>query len=93
MKRFIAAFWPFEQYRDVNRGSLFERSAALRHNRELARALPGYINRWAMVSAVLLIVTQVTPGQIGSLCGVLFTVSFCAVVHCAHVWVLFKRLS
>jgi hypothetical protein len=33
-------------FRDVNRGSLFERAAAWRHNRAQARWLPTYMRRW-----------------------------------------------
>lgn len=33
-------------FKDVNRGTLLERSAAWRHNREQARWLPTYMRRW-----------------------------------------------
>jgi hypothetical protein len=33
-------------FRDVNRGTLLERAAASRHNREQARWLPTYMRRW-----------------------------------------------
>ena len=33
-------------FKDVNKGSVFERSAALRHNRDMARWLPTYMRRW-----------------------------------------------
>jgi len=33
-------------FRDVTRGSVFERAAAWRHNREQARWLPTYLWRW-----------------------------------------------
>jgi hypothetical protein len=33
-------------FRDVTRGTLFERAAAWRHNREQARWLPTYMWRW-----------------------------------------------
>jgi len=33
-------------FRDVNRGNLFERSAAWRHNQAQARWLPTYMRRW-----------------------------------------------
>ncbi|MDP8986233.1 MAG: hypothetical protein M3N97_14590 [Pseudomonadota bacterium] len=94
MNRFTTFFWPFADYRDVNRGSFLERSAALRYNRELAQGLPAYLNRWGKLSAVLLILTQLAPpGRTAALLGVLFTLSFCAVAHIAHVWLLLRRLS
>lgn len=34
-------------FKDVNRGSVWERAAAWRHNREQARWLPTYMRRWA----------------------------------------------
>src|SRR5579864_3638366 len=87
----ISRFWPFAQYRDVNRGSLLERAAAMRHNIALARELPVYINRWAMLSAVLLILTQGSPGPLAGLLGVLFTISFTTTVHFVNVWIRFRR--
>jgi hypothetical protein len=40
-------------FRDVTRGSLFERSAAWRHNVAQARWLPTYMRRWFVVGALL----------------------------------------
>jgi hypothetical protein len=91
MNRLTARFWPFGQFRDVDRGSLLERAAARRHNRALARELPGCINRWAMLSAVLLILSEVSEAHLAQLFGVLFSVSFCGVVHFTHVWALLRR--
>ena len=64
----------------------------MRHNIELARKLPAYINRWAMLSAVLLILTQGSPGPLATVLGVLFTFSFTATVHIVQVWIRFRRL-
>jgi len=36
-------------FRDVNRGSLFERAAAWRHNQAQARWLPTYMRRWLVL--------------------------------------------
>ena len=36
-------------FRDVNRGSLFERAAAWRHNQAQARWLPTYMRRWLVI--------------------------------------------
>lgn len=47
--RYLFYGWLF---RDVSRGSVFERAQAWRHNREQARWLPVYMRRW-MVLAVL----------------------------------------
>lgn len=40
-------------FRDVNRGNMFERAAAWRHNQEQARWLPTYMRRWFWSGAVL----------------------------------------
>ena len=40
-------------FRDVTRGSLFERSAAWRHNRAQAHWLPTYMRRWLVFGALL----------------------------------------
>jgi hypothetical protein len=40
-------------FKDVNRGSLFERAAAWRHNRQQARWLPKYMRRWLWSGLVL----------------------------------------
>lgn len=36
-------------FRDVNRGNVFERAAAARHNRDLSRWLPTYLRRWTLL--------------------------------------------
>lgn len=38
---------------DASRGNLFQRAAALRHNREQARWLPTYMRRWMVLGALL----------------------------------------
>ena len=38
---------------DVGRGTVWERAAAWRHNREQARWLPTYIRRWLVIGAGL----------------------------------------
>jgi hypothetical protein len=40
-------------FRDSFRGSLWERSAAKRHNREQARWLPTYMRRWTVLMGLL----------------------------------------
>jgi hypothetical protein len=91
VNRLAAQFWPCGQFRDADRGTALERAAAQRHNRELARALPGCINRWAMLSAVLLTLTQISQARLAQLFGVLFAVSFCGVVHFTQVWAMLRR--
>ena len=44
--RYLFFGWLF---RDVNRGSLFERAAAWRHNQAQARWLPTYMRRWLVI--------------------------------------------
>ena len=40
-------------FRDVNRGNLFERSAAWRHNQAQAHWLPTYMWRWFVLGGLL----------------------------------------
>lgn len=40
-------------FRDASRGSLWERSAAWRHNQHQARWLPCYMKRWAVLGLML----------------------------------------
>jgi hypothetical protein len=39
-------------FKDVNRGNVFERAAAWRHNQEQARWLPTYMRRWFWCGAL-----------------------------------------
>jgi hypothetical protein len=39
-------------FKDVNRGNVFERSAAWRHNQAQARWLPTYLRRWLWCGVV-----------------------------------------
>lgn len=40
-------------FRDVGRGTLFERAAAWRHNQAQSRWLPTYLRRWIFLSILL----------------------------------------
>jgi hypothetical protein len=40
-------------FRDAERGTLWERAASWRHNREQARWLPTYMRRWSVAMVVL----------------------------------------
>lgn len=41
--------WPFWMFEDANYGSLLERAAAYRHNREKRIYLPGYMVKWCVM--------------------------------------------
>ena len=53
-------------FRAADRGSLLERAAAVRHNRERARWLPTYLRRWGVVGAGLLIAQRASEDALGS---------------------------
>jgi hypothetical protein len=93
MQRLIGYLWPFGSFRDVNHGSVLERAAAARHNKSMAKALPTYINRWAMSASVELILVEVAPTFVVPLFAFLFSISFCLLMHLIHVWLLFKRFD
>jgi hypothetical protein len=51
--RLLYRYWFFGWlFRDAARGTLLEREAALRHNRERARWLPTYMRRWVVLGAL-----------------------------------------
>ncbi|NTV11213.1 MAG: hypothetical protein HGA47_10625 [Zoogloea sp.] len=45
--------WPFQYFRDVNRGSLMERQQNYRHNRAMRSYLPGFVAKWAVLTLLL----------------------------------------
>ena len=91
MKSLIAYLWPFAAYRDADHGSVMERAAAWRHNRQLSKSLPTYINRWAMSASIELVLTKVVPGILVPVFGTIFSVSICALTLFVAIWMLFKR--
>ena len=91
MMPLVSYFWPFRNYRDAAAGSELERAAAYRHNRRLSRALPTYLNRWAVLCCLLLTVSAVAPHWLAPVAGTAFTVAFCMTAHIAHVYLLFCR--
>ena len=93
MKCIINFLWPFSAYRDANRGSMLERAAAVRYNKTLSKSLPTYINRWAVSASVELFLTEVAPRFMMPLFGLLFSISFCLLLHLIQVYVLFKRID
>ena len=93
VKRLIDFPWPFTAYRDVNRGSMLERAAAVRNNQRLSRSLPLYSNRWAISAFVELMLTQVGPTLTVPLFGCLFAISFSLLIDLIQVYMRFKLLK
>jgi hypothetical protein len=92
VKRLISYLWPFGAYKDVNRGSMMEQAAAARHNQQLARTLPTYINRWAMWASVEFILVEITPVLLAAFFALLFALSFCVIVQMVRIYFEFKRV-
>jgi len=44
--------WPFPYFRDVTRGRKLERQQNYRHNREMRIYLPGFVFKWALLTAL-----------------------------------------
>jgi len=44
--------WPFPYFRDVTRGRKLERQQNYRHNREMRVYLPGFVVKWALLTAL-----------------------------------------
>ena len=87
----IEYFWPFGHYRNAAVGSELERAAAYRFNRELARGLPVYLNRWLALSCLLLTASTVSTGWLVQVTGITFALAFCMTVHIAQVWLMLNR--
>lgn len=91
MKRLISYLWPFASYRDTDEGSVLQRAAASRHNQQLSKSLPIYINRWAISASIELILTEIVPATLVPVFAVLFTVSVCALMQLVAIWMMFRR--
>lgn len=85
-------------FRDAQRGSLFERAAALRHNRDRARWLPTYLRRW-FVAGLLLAGIEVWTEQasVHAVVSATFAVALILVVVflvvTALCWAMLRRPS
>lgn len=87
----IEYFWPFAAYRNAEVGTKLERAAAYRYNRQLARALPAYLNRWLALSCLLLTASSVSSGWLVPVTGTAFTLAFCVTLHIGQVWLMLNR--
>lgn len=87
----IDYFWPFAGYRNADVGTKLERAAAYRYNRERARGLPAYLNRWLALSCLLLSASSVSSGWLVAVTGTAFTLAFCMTLHIGHVWLMLNR--
>jgi len=63
LRRYFFYGWLF---RDVNVGTVWEREAALAHNRRQSRWLPTYIVRWFAIAVILLAVARVCEVALAS---------------------------
>ena len=91
---------PFQGMQDATRGSFEQRAAAYRHNRSKRNELLACMGRWAITSAVALLLTSYvqTLGSTSSILGLLavagglfgttgiciLTVGTCAYLHLAY---------
>lgn len=91
MKSVIAYFWPLTAYHDAGHGSLLERAAARRHNRQLASSLPIYIRRWAVCTALALVLQYTVPSGLAPLAAMPLIVSLCGLLQLVLVWLLLRR--
>jgi len=87
----IDYFWPFAGYRNADVGTKLERAAAYRYNRERARGLPAYLNRWLALSCLLLTASSVSSGWLVAVTGTAFTLAFCMTLHIGQVWLMLNR--
>jgi hypothetical protein len=91
-------FSPFLAMKDVNRGTLEQRTAAHRHNRRMRGALSGCMLRWAASCTVALALTAYfeglgRPGTAGlhellaAACATFCACSLCVLFISAYVYV------
>lgn len=84
-------FVPFPLFKDACSGTLTQRTIALKHNKENSVHLPVYINRWSMITTIVLALTCLTKTSVfcNALFGMLFTCSFVFVVWLCVLYLLF----
>ena len=98
--------WPFSTFKDASRGSLFERTAAYRYNREKRVYLPGYSFRWFILSVAFVLLTdgfQSASNQVegpsfilGGFCalsGVLLSMSICVLVLSGATYLYLSKVE
>lgn len=86
-------FWrwatPFWRFRDVNFGTLEQRSANYRHNRAQRAILPSYTLKWLGIAAFMLLLLQIYSGMLAqAMAGT--PAYFCAALFCISSGIVFS---
>lgn len=97
---------PFAIFRNASRGDRFERAAAYRYNREMRAYLPGYLTRWSVVAALVLVLMTAAESLAGVLppaatllmlvagaFGVAFTASVCVLFVTAYAYLYLSQVD
>jgi cytochrome b subunit of formate dehydrogenase len=96
--------WPFWLFRDASRGDRLARAAAYRHNRDMRVYLPGYLMKWLLSSAFVLIATTGLDSLAQSFapistaltlasaaCAIVFACSICVLFITAYIYLYLSR--
>lgn len=88
--------WPFRYFHDVSEGSWLERVQSYRHNRAMRIYLPGFILKWAALTALWLCfggVLDQTQGLVIAAAACFMTATYTAlvVVILLVIWVWLVR--
>jgi hypothetical protein len=97
---------PFSIFRNASRGDRFARAAAYRYNREMRVYLPGYLTRWSVLAALVLVLMTGAELLAGALppvstlltlvagaFGVAFTASVCVLFVTAYAYFYLSQVD
>jgi hypothetical protein len=92
----IRYLWPYSYFRDVSRGSLLERQQAYRFNRRMGIYLPGFMFKWALLTAFFFVLGTLCDELLdivlpAACCFVTGTWTLTVVIQLTIAWVWFKH--
>jgi len=89
----IRFLWPIGIFRDASKGTLFERAAAYRHNREARGRLLYYMNNCLMTSALLycagVVLENAHTLAAAALCWIMMTYTITDLVVLSAIYLVF----
>ena len=89
--------WPFPYFRDVSRGSIIERRQNYRHNRIMGAYLPGFMLKWALLTAFFFVLGTLCEELLelvlpAACCFVTGTWTLTIAVQLTVAWLWLKRI-
>lgn len=90
--------WPFPFFKNADRGTNFEKSAAIQHNIRVAHYLPIYMAEWTALSALLLFLSWLVEVRtsmflilMSASFGVLFSIAVCVLTVMTTAYLILTR--